>query len=227
METGENLGYARGNNVGLRYLVDRGIDFCYVANPDTFFEYSTIYEIAALLETDEYGLVTCSRKYKTGNQIRQFWDFPSFTDILMENSFIGSKIKAKKYIYNVNGTKPFEIEVSPGAFFAIKSKVLTLIDYLDSNTFLWYEENCLAAKLRMYGIKIGFIPSVEYIIINDVENSTKKFRKNKKSNSLKISCQSKMYFAKKYLKIGFIKKTILKFSNFIFVVERKIINLFK
>ena len=35
LETGENLGYAGGNNVGIRYALDNGADYILILNNDT------------------------------------------------------------------------------------------------------------------------------------------------------------------------------------------------
>ena len=37
-----NSGYAIGNNIGLKYLVEEGYDIGFIANPDTMFETNTI-----------------------------------------------------------------------------------------------------------------------------------------------------------------------------------------
>src|SRR3989344_3038137 len=34
IQTGQNLGYAGGNNVGLRYALDQGSNFAWIVNPD-------------------------------------------------------------------------------------------------------------------------------------------------------------------------------------------------
>ncbi len=42
LETGTNLGYAGGNNVGIRYALERDADFVWILNPDTEVEPDTL-----------------------------------------------------------------------------------------------------------------------------------------------------------------------------------------
>lgn len=41
-ESGENLGFARGNNVGLRYALEQGYDFVYLLNQDAWIRPDTV-----------------------------------------------------------------------------------------------------------------------------------------------------------------------------------------
>ena len=41
-------------------------------------------------------------------------------------------------------------DVLSGCFFLVKSDVMKNIDYFDENTFLYYEENILATKIKKY-----------------------------------------------------------------------------
>src|SRR5688572_9491632 len=42
IETGKNLGYAEGNNIGIRYALEKGADFIMVLNNDTIVDKSLL-----------------------------------------------------------------------------------------------------------------------------------------------------------------------------------------
>ena len=59
IENKENLGYAGGNNIGMRYAMDHGADYIWLLNNDTIFDPYTLDKIVASCEScEEIGLVS-------------------------------------------------------------------------------------------------------------------------------------------------------------------------
>jgi GT2 family glycosyltransferase len=52
IENGANLGFCRGNNVGMRYALDRGYDYLMLLNSDTKMLPTLIRELVSVLESD-------------------------------------------------------------------------------------------------------------------------------------------------------------------------------
>ena len=111
------------------------------------------------------------------------------------------------------------VEVVPGSFLAIKAKVLKDIAYYDENTFLYCEESILATKLKNKGYKSGIITSFSYKHMHSV-SINKTF---KKVDTVKIFYDSKLYYNKKYNKIGRFKECILKTAAKISLLEYKVL----
>jgi hypothetical protein len=53
IQTGANLGYAGGNNVGIRYALARGADYIWLLNNDTVADRDALTEMVRLAESDE------------------------------------------------------------------------------------------------------------------------------------------------------------------------------
>jgi GT2 family glycosyltransferase len=51
-EPGQNVGFARGNNLALQTALAHGVDYCFLINPDASFEPDAIREAVAAAETD-------------------------------------------------------------------------------------------------------------------------------------------------------------------------------
>ena len=105
-----------------------------------------------------------------------------------------------------------------GCFFIIDSKALEKINYLDENTFLYYEENILSQKLKVKGYKT--IIDNEVIIYHDHEKTIGKNFKN--VDKYKIVKQSMMYYEKEYNDASNFQLFILKILNNINLVFKKI-----
>lgn len=217
-----NCGYARGNNIGLKKLIELECDICFVTNPDSEFTENVIERMLYFFNNNkDYGvLTTCRIPEKVGNKIRQYWSFPTKTELLLENFYLYNKLhKSKNEIYSVVPTCNIkEIGVAPGAFFGIRASLLKDINYLDENTFLYFEENCLAAKIKNTSYKIGLVSDVFYVCLDRKKNSTAVIQLS--TFSRKCYIKSKEYFARKYLNCGNLYMCLLKFFDFIFLFEK-------
>jgi GT2 family glycosyltransferase len=52
-EPGGNIGFAVGNNLALRAALERGVDYCFLLNPDATFESSALKEAVRVAEGAE------------------------------------------------------------------------------------------------------------------------------------------------------------------------------
>lgn len=221
----KNVGYASGNNIGLKYLVKKACDICFISNPDVHFDKKVIEAILnVFIQKEGYGILTTSRIMENPcEKIRQYWALPDKLELILENFILYNKlIKDKTSIYKFSEAEEqqdvIDIDVAPGAFFAIKSDCLKKINYLDEKTFLYFEENCLAKKLKAMNIKIGIIPGVHYTCLDRKQNATSVIRKT--TFSRKCYSDSKIFFASKYLKMNAVELLILKITCKWFIFEK-------
>lgn len=200
IETYENGGYAKGNNIGLKYLInEQKCDYCIVSNPDTLVDEKCISNIiAAIKDNPEYAILTCCREYSDGSIASQYWDLPTMKLILLERSYIFRKNSKQNYHYSVHySNKINQIDTAPGSFFVIKSDVLEKVGYLDEQTFLYFEENCLAKKVGAIGKKIGIVTDCKYFIKKG-EAST--IAVKKAGTGMRYYLNSETHYVKEYLK---------------------------
>jgi GT2 family glycosyltransferase len=199
IESKENGGYARGNNIGLRYLAEEcGCDICFVANPDIEISEENFNRmIEAFKNHEEYSLLTCCRKFSDGTSMRQTWNLPGYRDLLLECSALYRKIHLRIEFLPVDNDEDVKkIEVAPGAFWGIRSSAMKAVGYLDEDTFLYYEENCLGRKMKDLSLIEGIVTNARYVSFKE-ESSTNEIRKNGKA--FRYLCDSKKVYAKKYV----------------------------
>lgn len=207
IRSSQNTGYAKGNNQGLKWLKNHyNVDILFVANPDVYFQENLILEIIKTYEQElDYGILTAIRKDENDAfTIRQFWRMPDYKSELLHSIYIGQKLIKRKDIKVINTDKRvMQIDVSPGAFFSIRADLLERIGYLDEGTFLYYEESCLAAKVKLSGYKIGICTKVYY---NSYINRSSINRNDNTDFIAKAQMQSRKYFLNKYIKPNLLKK---------------------
>ena len=221
----KNEGYAKGNNIGLRYLYqEKKCHFAFIANPDVIVFEETIKNIVEFLNLHKDYAVVSSKRYSIyGNKMGQYWARPTYRECLFEALGLYRKHLAKNYA--INTTKlAFEnpppenyitVEVVPGAFFGMNLSAVAEVDYLDEETFLYYEENILSAKLKDKGYKNAILTNCVY------EHNHNHKTKGLGNKHYKAYLKSKTHYARKYLHCGKFKMFWLRIGNFLYTLEVK------
>ncbi|KAF0334025.1 glycosyltransferase [Pediococcus acidilactici] len=152
-QTKTNLGYANGNNFGFR-LIERlyGVsknNIIYVVNPDSFPDSNTVDAVFEFIQKNfDAGAVTT----KINGTLKSAWHHLTPITGFMFNSWIFRWITLKLGIREGGMYKDkrsiIPVDIVMGAFFGIRQTILKEIGYFDNNTFLYYEEEILFAKLK-------------------------------------------------------------------------------
>ena len=73
----KNTGYNAGNNVGLKYLIEKcGCDYVFISNPDVDFSNNTVLEMCNAFERDKKLAIVSSKRYGVaGEMIHQYFNW--------------------------------------------------------------------------------------------------------------------------------------------------------
>ncbi|WP_433773045.1 glycosyltransferase family 2 protein [Bacillus wiedmannii] len=211
IQTNDNLGYAKGNNVGIKYAIENmNVSFIIVSNNDIHLpEKNTITMLKDTIRRlpSNWGYLGPTIKNMDGT-LAQY--FPKNHTTLIER-FINStlfglplrKVYNKFNIKRIKRESVFESEIVSGAFFLLNPKAVENIGAFDPYTFLYGEERILAKKYYQNGYK-GFITHDVYV---EHENAatTKKYPLISYVNDLK----GEYYYFVKYKSINKIKQKLL------------------
>lgn len=208
IETPSNKGFAYALNIGAKKAIDD------LGNVDIIFSNSDIIinsneDLEDLKKTLDKRLVGLVGPVVVQNgKLNRGWHLPSPKNEILSNlPGIGKRFN-KKIFYDDSYYKgdSSEVEVISFCFFLIKSEVLKEINYFDDNTFLYYEENITASKLKRTQYKTLINNNVT--IIHDHSVSVDK--NISYINKYKILKQSQMYFETNYNNANSIEKILLK-----------------
>ncbi len=154
IETGKNLGYAGGNNAGIREAIRCGAECVLVLNNDTvvdgniieaFLSAGSVLQGWGLLGAKVYSQAEQSTLQYAGSQEdREKGDF----------TYLGTG-------QTVDGTSYQEIRETPyvyGAAFMVRAKAALDVGLLDERYYLCYEETDWCNRMRKKGYKIYFVP---------------------------------------------------------------------
>lgn len=179
-----NTGYAGGNNVGLKYLIDYcHCDYVVIANPDVYFTNDTIQSISEAFENDEKLAICSTLRYgENGAIIHQYFDFPTFKSSIVNCFFVGRRREKHKSLNQTNRIRYMTknmlyVDAVPGAFFGLRSSFVREIGYLYEGTFLYYEEFFIGQSARRLGYKAAIINTSMYYHNHSMSKLSKQNRK--------------------------------------------------
>lgn len=217
----KNYGFAKAINIGCKYLIKKYKDcFIVISNSDIRIEKEE--DLKNLIQTfDKKEIAVVGPVIQEFKKVVKGWKLTTvFEDILLNIPLI-SKLYANKLLtykesyYKENITY---VDMVKGCFFLIDSKALETIDYLDEKTFLYYEENILAKKLKEKNYKT--------VINNHVtiyhDHSTTITKNVNVINRYKMTKESMMYYEKEYNHANKLEIFILNLLNHINLMAKKI-----
>lgn len=149
IETGANLGYAEGNNVGLREAKGK---FVVIVNPDTVVGQNWLSELIKPLKKDPAIAITTSKILMHSDKylINTCANHSHFTGL---NFCSGLNKPSSSFL------KPVEVGAMSGCSFAARKDVLAESGGLDPDFFLYLEDDDLSWRVRLLGYRIVLVPS--------------------------------------------------------------------
>lgn len=149
----KNLGYTGGNNVGIRYSLQKGADYIYILNNDTIVAKNSLKKLVEMLQSNpEIGAVMPKIYY---------YDKP---DTIQG---AGCKISVRRGLAGLVGTNEIdrgqyervtETDYISGCALLTKKEVIEKVGLFDENYFIYYDDVDWSVRARQSGFKLFYIP---------------------------------------------------------------------
>ena len=161
----ENLGFAEGNNVGMKYAFKKGFDYIALLNDDTIVDKNLIRNIVSEHEKcPDAGAISPKiyfakgyefhKKYKASDLGKVIWYAGGVID--WENVY-GSN-RGVDEVDNGQYSKTSETEFATGCFAMYKAKALKEVGFFDGRYFAYLEDADLSLRMKKVGWKVLFSP---------------------------------------------------------------------
>lgn len=166
IQTGENLGYAEGNNVGIRRGLDLGVEWIWIVNPDievhpdslkNLIAFSSSHARAGVLGSKVYfspGFEFHKAKYKKSDMGKVIWYAGGRVD--WDN--IQSDHRGVNEVDSGKYDNASRVDFVTGASMLLKSEMLKEVGILDRKYFLYFEENDLCQRAMKSGWELWYVP---------------------------------------------------------------------
>ena len=144
----ENLGYASGNNIGIRFSLERMAEYVLVLNNDTEVEKDFLTKLVETAEEDEkIGII--SPVILDGNT-KQVW-------------FSGGRINwmrmKTEHVQENQGESHYESDFITGCSMLVKASVFEKIGLFDEDFFLYWEDADFSLRSKKAGFKNVVVPT--------------------------------------------------------------------
>ena len=166
IENKKNLGFAGGNNVGIKYAIDNGADYVLLINNDTTVEENFLSELIEMGESDKKIGILGSKIYFYSEPNRIWFAGGKVNWLKNKGTHIGlDQTDDEQY----DRTK--ETDYLTGCCLLIKREVVEKIGVLAEDYFLYYEDTDFSLRTKNIGYKCIFVPRSK--IYHKISRSTK------------------------------------------------------
>jgi GT2 family glycosyltransferase len=204
IETGANLGFAGGNNVGIKDVVERKFDYIILMNNDLILSKDIINKLVGFMEANkEVGVASPKMYFAKGYEFHK--DRYKDSDLGKVIWYAGGVIDRKNAYSSHRGVdevdcgqydKTVDTDFANGATVIIRREVFEKVGYLDSSFFLYWEDADFSEKVKKYGYKVKYFPGT--CIWHKVSASTG--GSGSPTNDYFLT-RNRIYFAMRYLSL--------------------------
>lgn len=155
IETRRNLGFAEGNNVGIRLALERGADYVFLLNNDTVVHPSLLRELVAAAERCPEGGIFSPKIFYHAEPTRIWYAGVAWDSRRLE--FRHLQDDDPQIAVDERGVA--KTDYACGCAFLVRSGVLRKVGLLDPTFFLMYEESDLCFRALRGGFGSYFVPA--------------------------------------------------------------------
>ena len=157
IESKENLGFGKGNNLALRYAYEQGCDYVFLLNQDTWLDNTDVIEklVALSQRYPEYGIISPMHISPDRKSLNMMLENGSTvcTNRILSDLYCGTV----KELYQTNYVN--------AAAWLLPRKTLSVLGGFDPLIFHYGEDDDYLNRARYHGIKVGI--SLDLRIIHD------------------------------------------------------------
>jgi len=169
LETGKNLGYAGGNNVGIKKAISGKSDFVFVINNDTFLDKDALTELVKASVSDEKigilgpkiyfapGYEFHKERYQAKDKGKVIW----YAGGLIDWQNVVSSHRGVDEVDHGQYDTLIETDFVSGCAMLVRKEVFQKIGFFDERFFLYWEDVDFCQRAKKVGFKIMFVPQAK------------------------------------------------------------------
>lgn len=147
-----NLGFGKGNNIGLKYALANGYDYVFLLNQDAFLDKDTLKRMISVSELNAgYGILSPIHLNADGNQLEMY--FSQFVNCQNNPDFY-SDFVIKKEVKDV-----YDFNFINAAAWLLPIKTLKMIGGFDPIFWHYGEDDNYCQRVLYHNLKIGVVPN--------------------------------------------------------------------
>lgn len=154
IQTGQNLGFAGGNNVGISYALERGADYVWLLNNDTVVEPDALSALVRVAQADKkVGMVGSKIVYHGDPDILWYAGAVLDPERPYHPYHLGLNDKDRGQYGEIS-----ETGYVTGCSLLASREMIELVGLLDDELFLYFEDVDWSARAKTAGWKLMYCP---------------------------------------------------------------------
>lgn len=235
LRSDSNIGYARGNNIGCRFLSNSTVDYYLILNNDVIINEKELISklIQSFINFKKEKVIaisplinTISTNIPLENQIQVRKILPIYKQIIVNSPFLNKLFYGifNDYIYKSDMPyigKEIVVDSINGAAFIIDGHFFRNLNFLDEGTFLFFEEIILGKQIQIKGFTclLNGNVVVEHLQGVSTKSNAKFFNLFMEKEKLK----SELFYFKKYFSMNSFALSLIKLTRLIEIYILKFI----
>jgi GT2 family glycosyltransferase len=160
----ENLGYAKGNNVGAEAAQGR---YLFLLNPDTFVQPDTLGRLVEYMDAHpEVGVLGPQLLWPDGSIQSSRRRFPTPGSLFWESTLLGQWFPENRYIRRYHladqpATQPQKVDWVVGAAILIRYEAWQQVGPIEQDFFMYFEETDWCRRSAESGWETHYLPAAQ------------------------------------------------------------------
>jgi GT2 family glycosyltransferase len=167
IQSGGNLGFAGGNNKGIRYALEQGADYVWLLNNDAVADSQALTMLVEATEKDQ-DIGIAGSKIFYHDEPHKIW----FAGGMWEKGWLHWRQRGANRIDKGQFNEAGEIGSVSGCSMLVRSSVISKIGLMDESFFLYWEDTEWCARAGVGGYKVALVPGSH--VWHKVSSTTKK-----------------------------------------------------
>lgn len=178
----QNIGFAGGNNIGIRYALRQGTEFILLLNPDTIVEENML---DILITNADSKTVTAPKMYADKKK-KKIWYAGGEIDYADGKSRHFTKVEP-------NDSKALDVSFVTGCCMLIHRDIIKKTGVFDDKYYLYYEDDDLCMRFMEKAVSMKYIPytSLWHMVGGSVGGTKSPLKEY-------YMVRNRLYFMKKY-----------------------------
>ena len=153
IQTGRNLGFSGGNNVGIRRAMEEGAEYLWLLNNDTVVDPEALTALVEAMETEPTAAIAGSKVYFHDDP-RIIW---SAGGQWMKGS-LALRDRGRGQLDEGTFAEPCELDSVSGCSMLVRASAIQKTGMMAEDYFLYWEDTEWCARAREKGYRVLFVP---------------------------------------------------------------------
>ena len=184
----QNLGWCKGNNIGIKYALEHGASYIYLSNSDVrFFDPCWLKElISFVIKRPEYQIVgPLQYEYNDETTINSWTEYILWNgnrDVHhMWSKYIKSDFKKYGYSLDNNSESVLDVAFVQGAAMLISKDAFRQLGFFDDLYFIFFDEVDFCRRNLRIGNRVAIVPTSKVQHYGSGDNSSSSERQKKRN----------------------------------------------